>query len=138
MGRIIAWLNSVSPILDVLEVLEIKGLGYLRMAGKKGQKAWNKREEWDYRDLLLLGKSELLRLGKKYKSAAGDETDKNYRFWLDCALALVLKDMPNKVNAEHKHSGEVDHYHTLTAKEFDRIEAEILGSSLSESEASRN
>lgn len=108
------------------------------MAGKKGQKAWNKREEWDYRDLLLLGKSELLRLGKKYSKSAGDPTDKHYKFWLECSLALVLKDMPNKIDGKMKHEGEIDHFHNLADAELNSIEAEILRSGLQESSASRN
>ena len=62
--------------------------------GKSG--AWNKREEWSYRELLTLSKTEIVRLAKKYKHAAGDQSDKHYKFWLEAALALILKDLPVK------------------------------------------
>ena len=68
------------------------------MAGKKGQKAWNKREVYDFQDLIELSKGDLMRLGMKYKCKAGKEDDKMYKRWLEIATAIVIKAMPTKLN----------------------------------------
>ena len=75
------------------------------VAGRSG--AWNKRGEWDFRELLKLSGTELVRLGKKYAKAAGKPTHRLYMKWLDISLAICLKAMPTKVHGEgfdqHKH-----------------------------------
>ena len=68
------------------------------MAGKKGQIAWNKREVYDFNDLIKLSKSDLLRLGMRYRSKAGKVDDKMYKRWLEIATAIVIKAMPTKLN----------------------------------------
>lgn len=85
------------------------------MPGKKGQKGWNKREEFDWRDLVGENKTLLMKLAKKYnlkkfttKDGDFDEAEidliladrnKSKLFFkaLDTATALCVKAMPNKV-----------------------------------------
>lgn len=89
------------------------------MAGKKGQKAWNKRDEYEWRDLWSLSKTDLMDLAgyfkrqiKKYKdfetAYAGDENfRKLYNKWLEISTTVFVKGIPQKIEAdgfqEHKH-----------------------------------
>lgn len=89
------------------------------MPGVKGQKAWNKREEYEWRDLWKISKSDLLSLGayfqkqiKKYNNfETAYETDQNFRKlyhkWLEISSTIFVKGIPQKIEAEgfeeHRH-----------------------------------
>lgn len=81
------------------------------MAGKKGRSGgWNKREDWDWSDLIGENKTLLLKLAKRMRIDAGDlepekleaimqNPDKRKLFFksLDIATAVVVKSMPTKL-----------------------------------------
>jgi hypothetical protein len=79
------------------------------MAGKKGQKAWNKREEYEWRDIWTLSKTELSSLAqyfarqiKKYKDfetaySTDDNFRKLYNKWLEISTTVFVKGIPQKI-----------------------------------------
>jgi hypothetical protein len=83
------------------------------MAGKKGQKAWNKREEYDWRDLIQENKTLLFNLAKRFRVSGDNFSDesiaeimndpnKRRLFFkaLDIASAVVVKSMPQKIEGD--------------------------------------
>lgn len=120
------------------------------MAGKKGQKAWNKREEFEWRDIWTLSKTDLLDLAKyfkrqitKYKdfeTAYAQDADfkRLYHKWLEISTTVFVKGIPQKIEADVTHKGEVDHYHKLAGQELDSLEAGILAGRLRGAGASTN
>ena len=80
------------------------------MPGKKGQKAWNKREEFDWRELIGENKTLLSKLGKRIRIECGDfepetieaimnDPNKRKLFFkaLDIAIAICVKSIPQKL-----------------------------------------
>lgn len=85
------------------------------MAGNKNSGAWNKRDEWDWRDLVKENSRLLMKLAKRYnlkkfanKKGEFDEEaiieiladkDQKQLFFkaIDAATAVCMRAMPNKV-----------------------------------------
>ena len=96
------------------------------MAGKIGQKGWNKREELEWRDLWNLSKAELVKLGKKYKAQSIKEInskDRLYQKWLDISATIFIKGMPQKIEASG--IGEINHYHITIVRSAERVAQDI-------------
>lgn len=120
------------------------------MPGKKGQKGWNKREEYEWRDIWALSKSDLMNLAKYFKrqivkhkdfeTAYSQDADfkRLYHKWLEISTTVFVKGIPQKIEGTVKHEGSVDHYHKLAGQELDNLEAGILAGRLRGTGASTN
>ena len=120
------------------------------MAGKKGQKAWNKRDEYEWRDIWALSKTELVGLASYFKRQikkygefeTAYKTDENFRKlyhkWLEISSTVFVKGIPQKIEGNIKHTGEFEHFFTNTDAELDQVEEEILRGSPKRFETSAN
>ena len=104
------------------------------MAGVKYRSGgWNKREEFEWRDLWGMSKTELVRLAKKYKKYRNNEIDGKDRLyikWLDISSAIFIKGIPVKIDGAGHNFTNININITGTKEDHGsngKSELEILG-----------